>query len=87
VRRERKPGLREQCDDSSPIEDEAGGEVHFHIMPSNMEHNEGKCVQERKNEERVWEHKVSIFLRQSVHMLTYMISSDEIPATSHVKCR
>jgi hypothetical protein len=46
MRRKGKPGLKDQGDDASPIEQKAHLEMHLHIMKSDMIDNKRECVQE-----------------------------------------
>lgn len=53
MRHEREPSLKDQCDDTSPVEQEAGSEVILHVMPVDMVHNEWECVEKRKDKESI----------------------------------
>jgi hypothetical protein len=53
VRRKGQPRLEDQCDDAGPVEEEIASELFFHVMPTNVVHDEGECMQERQDKESV----------------------------------
>ena len=54
VRRKREPGLENERDDTSPVEQCVHhGDLHDHIVPSNVVHDERKSVHEGEHKEGV----------------------------------
>lgn len=53
VRRKGQPGLEDQGDDPSPVEQEAHSEMHLHVMESDMIHDKWECVHESKYEKGI----------------------------------
>jgi len=45
MRHKGKPGLEDDCDDTSPVKDKAGGKVLLHVVPANVIDDEWKGMQ------------------------------------------